>query len=660
MSWRAFFRTLQSFDVANRRRLADVLRYLPRRTGLVLGLQIFVLSAATAQDFRPGYPQQFTMTPKGVNLQKGRFVYEQTDISAGPLKLIRTLGKGGVGSGFGLTVGQSSGRDFNGWTHNYSSMLSIDNSTSPPFYHVTVEGTRYNFRATSTGSGTYPGDAPTQGMSLTNLGSQWVMIDHSGNQYTFAGPASGFSFLLQNVVYANGASTTLTYNGSSQPHLISSSLGYAIVLDYNATQTISAACGYNTAQTYVDATTTCAGNPLVKVSYGYDGSPRLTSVTDARLGVTSIQYAATGNDINISCITLVNSSTCGLQNVYGETMMSSPDQVTTQTTAAGNVWHYDYTPPENPVDVPQKPCWPYWSDASMTDAAGGFTHGDYDRGYLVRLRTPAGTTDYLYPNGCATYGTGGIAPVSVETRLPRPAYVRKPGGVREYYQYDARGNVLERAILPLGTPDPDGLTYTDPDLSRCCVTLNTPVLPAGSLIYRAVYLPTYGAGGAAYGCTTTSGQTDTKQCDKPTAIIDPNGNETDYTYDPAHGGILTETGPAVNGIRPQTRYSYVQRQAWVRSAGSGYVQTGPVWLLVSKSTCKTGAAAASGVGCALGSSDEVITTYDYGPDSGPNNLLLRGAVQDAGGLNLRTCYAYDAQGNKISETKPRGTGATCP
>jgi hypothetical protein len=125
--------------------------------------------------------------------------------------------------------------------------------------------------------------------------------------------------------------------------------------------------------------------------------------------------------------------------------------------------------------------------------------------------------------------------------------------------------------------------------------------------------------------------------------------------------VLTETLPSVNGIRPQTRYSYLQRQAWVKSAGGGYVQTGqPVWLLASKSICKTGAAATSGVGCALGSSDEVITTYDYGPDSGPNNLLLRGMVQDAGRLNLRTCYGYDPRGNKISETKPRGAGATCP
>jgi YD repeat-containing protein len=50
----------------------------------------------------------------------------------------------------------------------------------------------------------------------------------------------------------------------------------------------------------------------------------------------------------------------------------------------------------------------------------------------------------------------------------------------------------------------------------------------------------------------------------------------------------------------------------------------------------------------------VLTTYDYGPDSGPNNLQLRGTVVTADGQSLRTCQSYDANGRKISET---GAGA---
>jgi len=82
-----------------------------------------------------------------------------------------------------------------------------------------------------------------------------------------------------------------------------------------------------------------------------------------------------------------------------------------------------------------------------------------------------------------------------------------------------------------------------------------------------------------------------------------------------------------------------------------------VWLPVRKSLCKSGAT--SGTGCAV-AGDEVVTLYDYGPDAGPNNLRLRGTLVDEGGLALRTCYAYDALGNKISETRPRAGLGSCP
>ncbi len=57
-----------------------------------------------------------------------------------------------------------------------------------------------------------------------------------------------------------------------------------------------------------------------------------------------------------------------------------------------------------------------------------------------------------------------------------------------------------------------------------------------------------------------------------------------------------------------------------------------------------------------------VTTYDYGPESGSNILLPRGQAVTADGQTLRTCYAYDGRGRKISETSPNGTAglAACP
>lgn len=147
-------------------------------------------------------------------------------------------------------------------------------------------------------------------------------------------------------------------------------------------------------------------------------------------------------------------------------------------------------------------------------------------------------------------------------------------------------------------------------------------------------------------------------CNQPLWTKDANGNQTDYTYDSSHGGVLTVTAPAVNGVRPQTRSTYTQRYAWFKDASGAYVQAAePIWLLESRSSCKTGAAL--GVGCAI-AGDEVLTTFEYGPDSGPNNLFLRGQVVTADGQSLRTCYGNDKYGNRISETQPAAQLASCP
>ncbi len=148
-------------------------------------------------------------------------------------------------------------------------------------------------------------------------------------------------------------------------------------------------------------------------------------------------------------------------------------------------------------------------------------------------------------------------------------------------------------------------------------------------------------------------------CNKPDSITDPLGNSTIYTYDITHGGVTSETRPAVNGIAPVKRFNYAQRYAWIKSSSGGYVTaSSPIWLRVEERTCRT-SATVNGA-CAGGASDEIVTTNEYGPDSGPNNLLLRGIAVTASGTTLRTCFGYDKFGRKISETKPRAGLATCP
>lgn len=147
-------------------------------------------------------------------------------------------------------------------------------------------------------------------------------------------------------------------------------------------------------------------------------------------------------------------------------------------------------------------------------------------------------------------------------------------------------------------------------------------------------------------------------CNRPNTTTDAKGNVTIYTYDRVHGGVLTKTGPAVDGISAQVRYEYVQRHAWLKNSSGGYSPAaGAIWLLARERHCRT--TAPSGPSCAGGAADEVITDYDYGPDSGPQNLLLRGISATADAQTLRTCFAYDQMGRKISETKPRAGLVSC-
>jgi YD repeat-containing protein len=176
--------------------------------------------------------------------------------------------------------------------------------------------------------------------------------------------------------------------------------------------------------------------------------------------------------------------------------------------------------------------------------------------------------------------------------------------------------------------------------------------------------------GATYPTTCA----DPNSCNKPTTVTDANGNTTSFVYDSAHGGaLLTETDPAVSAIQPQTtvqpastvqpqtRYTYTTAYAWYRSS-SGVMtrETNGIFLKSTESYCVSSAATTPPAAPGCTGNDEVVTAYDYGPDSGPNNLILRGKTVTSNGQSLRTCYGHDKQGNTIWESSPNANPASCP
>lgn len=201
--------------------------------------------------------------------------------------------------------------------------------------------------------------------------------------------------------------------------------------------------------------------------------------------------------------------------------------------------------------------------------------------------------------------------------------VTHPEGNGIEYKFDSRYNVIEVVRHP------------KPGTSETATTT------------RYEYMPSCSVATQAY-------------CNLPTAVIDPRGNRADYTYN-SSGQVLTMTGapPTAGAARPVTRYTYTMRTAYILDSSGGTVAAGsPISMLTRKSECRT-------TENCVGTTDEVVTEYDYGPTSGPNNLLRRGvtvtAANSAGQMEVhRTCYRYNYFGDKVSETSPNAGLTSCP
>ena len=548
----------------------------------VLGaLLAFLVAAPASAQYEP--PKQMTLSPLGVDLTKGRFSYNTTDLSIGPFTLDRSY--------LGGTAVDGSNYFGPNWTHNYAIFVIEKNLSKMDGVYVVLGRGVVHF--TYSGGNYFCGNPDCDGSTLALVGGVFVYTDGQGNVYTFSGTAkpmaSGYSLRNQRVAridYADGHSLTYTYSGQ-QLRQIASNYGYSLVFDYSgSTNSISKACGYNRAVIYVSAATTCAGAALV-ASYGY-GASNVTNVVDVMGQSWGYDYGS--NAGALTCVRQVNSSACQVANVYAG---MGPADVTQQTTPDSAVWNYNIQPAD--PDYVQNPGDPPPTSAGNFSGPEGINVWAGFSGGLLTTYNQNGRTTTLQWDGIELW------------RLHHPE------GNEVAYSYRAGQKASESwQAKPSSGVATIATSSGFPDLATC---------PAAR-----------------------------KTCNKPIWRRDYKGNQTDYTYEP-HGGVRTETGPAVGGVQPQVRYEHALRRAWV-SDGAGYSpEAVSIYLPSRKAYCAT--SAASGWGCAL-AGDEVVTTYDYGPDSGPNNLALRSETVTAGGVSLKTCYSYDWQGNRISTTRPSG------
>ncbi|MGZ8334229.1 MAG: hypothetical protein ACXWUZ_13930, partial [Allosphingosinicella sp.] len=617
--------------------------------------------------------EKFVTAPGGVDLRTGRFVYEEGDLAIG--------GEGNAGLGFSRTLtatvpGHSN--PFGNLSHNWDIMVSerkfsIDNpeSSGGPDFQINVHfGGR---------SQTYQSRSSAIGFEQMSKGP-WAPLTFTGDRtsgatvYTYTA-ADGTVALFRpigngdcsttrrcayvaEIVEVDGTRFTFSYVSAGigvRLARVTSSRGFALLLEGTG-PLVTRACLINLALMAAPASGLCpAGVPAA--TYGFTGDNRIATATGPDNAVSSFQYG-TGPAVGSSTTGFVKPgySAPWLTNrshVRIDEIGVPQDIVDHQAYADGQSYTYQYQ------------FSPWLSYKAQTLAGGGYSDalgggGSADYAWPIEPRAPqpggicspppcteimpddeindpsfvyhqtpapvtisagAGTTSFEF---CDSVAAAGL-PVGENYRcvvLPVPESITDPEGIKTDLEYDNNYNVVEAKRHPRpGVLDPDG-------------SVPAPIVTTA----QYVTIPS-------------------KAANKPLWMKDGRGNMTTWTYAPEHGGVLTETGPAVNGVTPRKRFSYVQRTARL---ADGSAAGPPVWLLDKTASCRAGNP--GGAGCALGAADEVLTVYDYGPVTGPGNLLPRGQAVTADGTTLRTCYAHDGRGRKISETSPNGTAglASCP
>lgn len=626
--------------------------------------------------------EQWAVTPGGVDARTGQYAYSQTDLSIG-----EAAGTGGIS----LIRGPMSGapghiNPFGNFSHNWDIMLTekrvdiekgnYEHGSGQDYrLQVAYGGRSETFESPSYSSGftyvsrnnlvrlTYPA-----GGNRASAGIVYTFQAGDGSLYTFRPMGSGdcssvirCAYVSQ-IVRPDGTVFAFEYDNPSETmngtrlRSVTSTRGYALLFEYGGTlpYTPSAACVINLAQVSKPSNNMCPAGAM-RSSYTYTGfgvGTQIASATDASGATWSFSYwAGTGNARYMGFVR-PGETTPWLVNGYHASVNQDGGAIyiiDNQAFATGEAYYYQYDSPPN-AELPSS----IIAGGSYTDALGRVT--------ILQYAFPRRPRSLNPPGGATHPGHENFGDAFIQL-TPGPVRIVDPLGRTTVADYC--DPYLMAALPPTDIFDRCVVTrlqsYTDPEGIRTELELSSNGLPT-----RVRRIPQPGSGLATIEMHATYACASPLTCLKPASLTDARGAVTNFTYSPVHGGVLTETLPApgAGAPRPQTRYEYVQRYAWVRNSAGAYVQAAqPIWLLSATSLCRTSAATGNPSAPCATAGDEVRTTFDYGPNGGPNNLLLRGQVVTAtdGGVttSLRTCYGYDQSGRRISETEPEANLGSC-
>lgn len=413
----------------------------------------------------------------------------------------------------------------------------------------------------------------------------------------------------------------------------------------------------------------------------------LTSVTDPRGKTTTFDYDASGN---LTKVTSPGGSvtTMGYDSAGRMTSLVEPRGNVTGANPADYRWTYTYDAADNlrtetdPLSNATRWAYdPVGNLSSRTDAKNRATSYGYNAANeLTSVTAPDSTvTSYGYDAvGNLTTRTDAKSRVTAFAydAAKRITSVTSPASQVWTYQYDASGN-LAKAVNPAGnaTPDPaDGtITYTFDELNRLTGMDYSDATPDVQFAYDGNGNRTSmadGSGSETYTYDALNRLTGvTRGTDSFAYVYDPAGNvarrtypdgtvvdytyddggrlasvssgdaATAYAYDPA-GNLTTTTLPSANGHTDSRTYDRAGRLTEVKNAKGTDVLSRFTYTLDPVGNPTQSVTTTETITYKHDSLDQVTEVCSQASCPGPTDPFIR--------------YAYDAVGNRTTETRPTG------
>ena len=548
-----------------------------------------------------------------------------------------------------------------GWRHNYD--LSVTGPDGNGMMKVTQEnGTTVFFRDNGAGAWESPSRSDATLEALPDGGWRFVRRDHQIFEFTPTG-------VLARIRDRNGYETTLDYSDG--------------LLD-TVTDPAGRSLSYTWTGTGADARITQVTDPSTPartVTFGYDGSGRLTSVTDVAGGVWRYDY---DTDDRIVSVTKPRQEQLTGQpsvlNVY-----DTAGRVVSQTDEEGQTTLFDYTSEPNATIV--------------TDPEGNKTKYVYDEFRLIasvtkgyQSATPStwtythnldtfGVTKIVDPNGKltkATYDADGDR-TSITDPLNRTAAwtyndldqvltETDPNGIATTYTYDPAGNPLSvsRPLTDQGGVIATATTtlgYGDSAHPGDVTEVTDPIGQTTSLVYDTAGNPVQSVAPATAaapdGAVTTMTYNEIGWLE---SIVSPRGNlpgavaadfTTSYTRN-SFGDVLIATAP--DGATSSTDYDANRNVVTVTDANANTTEytyglvDRPVSVLRADGTATETSYTGTGMTASTTDAAGSTTTYTY---DAQDRL-----VSSADPLGRATAFAYDPAGNLTTKTAPGPVATT--